>query len=118
MKPRSASANVTDQIIANLPHDITVYFEPDLDEEGNPGIFIHAPKYQGLISEADTFDEAIYMAGDAILTYFDVPKDCARLIDFEIVDKPTRSQRKIIKRFTNPHAVDPRNSSKKTTQAT
>jgi len=77
---------VNEEVLKNLPKSITVEFIPEFDHEDNPIIFICSPDHDGLISEARTKDEAIENAQDAILTYFDVPKGCADLIEFDIVD--------------------------------
>lgn len=80
----------------------------EFDDQNNPVIFITAPEYDGLISEAMTFREAVDNACDAILTYFNVPHECAKLIEYEveeISDPSTEGLRTIIlHRHTPAHA--------------
>ena|SRR3989344_3758231 len=83
---KSDSSFVRQEILAHLPKSVTMEFIPELDTEGNPIIFIHSPEHEGLLSEARNYKEAIENAQDAILTYFDVPYDCAVLVQFDVED--------------------------------
>lgn len=83
---RSECNFVRKEVLSNLPKSIIIEFIPEFDENGDPIIFIHSPEHENLISEARTNDEAIENAQDAILTYFDIPRECAVLIDFDIED--------------------------------
>ncbi len=88
---RSDCTFVSEEVLRNFPKSITIEFIPEFDDDDNPIIFICSPDYDGLISEAKSKKEAIENAQDAILTYFDVPRECADLIEFDIEDvkKPT-----------------------------
>lgn len=81
---KSSSSFVREEVLKRIPRSITIQFITEFDAENNPIIFICSPNYEGLISEAKTYPEAIQNAQDAILTYFDVPRDCASLIEFDI----------------------------------
>ncbi|MBT3293286.1 hypothetical protein HN512_02870 [Candidatus Peregrinibacteria bacterium] len=88
---KSDSSFVREEILKRLPSSITIQFISEFDDNGDPIIFICSPDHEGLISEARTHALAIKNAEDAILTYFDVPKDCAALIEFNIEEvKQTR----------------------------
>lgn len=80
----SPSRSVETEVLQRLPQTVLFEFRAEFDDENNPVIFITAPKYSGLISEAMTFDEAVANACDAILTYFNVPREYAKLIDYEV----------------------------------
>jgi len=82
----SSSEFVRREVIDRLPKSIIIQFLSEFDEQGNPIIFISSPEpnCEGIISEARTSKEAIHNAQDAILTHFDVPRDCAELIEFEV----------------------------------
>jgi predicted RNase H-like HicB family nuclease len=81
---KSDSSFVKSEVLRNLPRSIIVQFSSEFDENDNPIIFICSPEHDGLISEARTHEEAITNAQDAILTYFDIPKTCATLIEFDV----------------------------------
>lgn len=83
---RSDSTFVKEEVLDRLPTSIKVRFTSEFDADDNPIIFISSPDYEGIISEARTYPEAIDNAQDAILTYFDVPRDCASLIEFDVID--------------------------------
>lgn len=80
----SSSRAVEREVVERLPETVLFEFRAEFDDHNNPVIFITAPKYPGLITEAATFKEAVDNACDAILTYFDVPRACASLIDYEV----------------------------------
>jgi predicted RNase H-like HicB family nuclease len=80
----SQSAFVREEVLKNLPRSIVIKFLSEFDDKGDPVIFICSPEHTGLISEARTNEEAIEKAQDAILTFFDVPRECAKLIEFDI----------------------------------
>ena len=82
----SDSTFVREEVLKNLPEKVTIKFASEFDENDNPIIFICAPEHEGLISSAKTNDEALANAQDAILTYFDVPRECAQLVEFEITE--------------------------------
>ena len=88
---KSESPFVRDEVLKRLPKSITIEFISEFDHEDNPIIFICSPEHDGLISEARTNSEAIENASDAILTYFDVPRSCANLIEFDVSDVSQRS---------------------------
>lgn len=81
---RSDSSFVEEEVLKHLPISITIKFLSEFDKDDNPIIFICSPDYDGLISEAQTSEEAISNAQDAILTYFNVPRAVAALIEFNI----------------------------------
>lgn len=83
-KGKSDSTFVREEVLKRLPKSITIEFITEFDSDNNPIISICSPTNEGLISEARTFPEAIENAQDAILTYFDVPREVACLIDFDI----------------------------------
>lgn len=95
---------VNEEVIKNLPTTIFIEFTIGFTDEGRPVITITSPEHEGLLSEAYTEKEAFENAVDAILTYFDVPRDIARLIEYkmEIVEK--RSENVVLKSFTLVHA--------------
>lgn len=80
----SRSRSVEAEVLQRLPSDITFEFRAEFDEENNPIIFAFAPKYEGLITEGLNFQEAVQNACDAILTYFNVPRDYAKLIEYQM----------------------------------
>jgi predicted RNase H-like HicB family nuclease len=80
----SRSKSVETEVLRRLPATIRFEFRAEFDDNNNPVIFISAPDYSGLISEAVTFDEAIANACDAILTYFDIPREYANLVEYEL----------------------------------
>lgn len=82
----TGSSFVEKEVMAKLPKTVPIKFVPELDEEGNPMIFIFSPKYEGIISQARSMDEAMKNAHDAILTHFDVPRECAKAIKFNVVE--------------------------------
>jgi len=84
MRLFSPSRSVQTEVLERLPQTVLFEFKAEFDERNNPVIFITAPKYAGLISEAVTFDEAVANACDAILTYFDVPREYAKLIEYDV----------------------------------
>ena len=84
MRFLSPSRSVQTEVLERLPQTVLFEFKAEFDDQNNPVIFITAPKYAGLISEAVTFDEAVANACDAILTYFDVPREYAKLIEYDV----------------------------------
>ena len=90
----SPSRSVETEVLQRLPQTVLFEFRAEFDAQNNPVIFITAPKYDGLITEAGTFDAAVANACDAILTYFNVPRECAKLIDYEVqeVMEPSDSE--------------------------
>ena len=95
---------VNEEVIKNLPATILIEFTIGFTDEGKPVITISSPQYEGILSEAYNDQEAFENAVDAILTYFDVPHEIAKLIEYkmEIVERP--SENVIIKNFTLVHA--------------
>jgi len=59
----------------NLPERIEVRIIKDEEK-----YFVELPEYDGLFTEADSVGEIFENITDAILTYFDVPRDAARQI--------------------------------------
>lgn len=103
----SPSRSVETEVVKRLPKTVLFEFRAEFDEQNNPVIFITAPKYDGLISEAVTFDEAVANACDAILTYFNVPREYAKLIEYEVqeVSEPNSDSeglRTIVLNMHNP----------------
>ena len=100
----SHSKFVNEEVIQNLPSSILIEFTIGFTDEGKPVITISSPQYEGLLSEAYDEKEAFDNAVDAILTYFDVPAEIAKLIEYrmEIVERP--SENVVIKNFTLVHA--------------
>jgi len=90
----SPSRSVQTEVLERLPSTVIFEFKAEFDDQNNPVIFIAAPKYAGLISEAVTFDEAVANACDAILTYFDVPREYAKLIEYDVqeVSEPSGAE--------------------------
>lgn len=88
MKAFSGSHFVRKQILSKLPRTITIEFTAELDDKGEPIIAIWSPDYSGILSEARSYEEAIENAHDAILTFFDVPRRCANLIEYTVEDIP------------------------------
>jgi len=80
----SPSRSVEVEVLQRLPSDITFQFHAEFDEKNNPMIFATAPKYEGLITEGHTFQEVVHNACDAILTYFNVPREYANLVEYRI----------------------------------
>ncbi len=80
----SPSRSVQTEVLQRLPQTVLFEFRAEFDDHNDPVIFITAPKYEGLISEAATFDEAVANACDAILTYFNVPQEYARLVEYDV----------------------------------
>lgn len=95
---------INEEVIKNLPATVLIEFAIGFTEEGKPVITISSPQYEGILSEAYTEQEAFDNAVDAILTYFDVPSDIAKLIEYkmEIVERP--SENVVIRSFTLVHA--------------
>lgn len=96
---------VNEEVIKNLPATVLIEFTIGFTEEGKPVITISSPEHEGLLSEAYNEQEAFDNAVDAILTYFDVPADIAKLIEYkmEVVERP--SENVVIKSFTLVHAT-------------
>jgi hypothetical protein len=84
MRLFSPSRSVENEVLKRLPQTVLFEFRAEFDDRNNPVIFIMAPKYEGLISEAGTFEQAVANACDAILTYFNVPREYAKLIEYEV----------------------------------
>ena len=82
----SKSTFVTEEVLKNLPKTVTIKFASEFDKDDETVIFICSPDHEGLISSARTNKEAISNAQDAILTYFDIPRECAQLIEFEVTN--------------------------------
>lgn len=80
----SPSRSVETEVLERLPQTVLFEFRAEFDSQNNPVIFITAPNYDGLISEALTYTEAVKNACDAILTYFNVPREYANLIEYEV----------------------------------
>lgn len=88
----SSSRSVETEVLQRLPSDITFEIRAEFDEKNNPIIFAFAPKYDGLITEGLNFQEVIHNACDAILTYFNVPREYANLVEYHM--KEGLSQKK------------------------
>lgn len=90
----SPSRSVQTEVLSRLPQTVLFEFRVEFDDQNNPVIFIIAPKHAGLITEAATFDEAVANACDAILTYFNVPHEYAKLVEYNVqeVSEPLNSE--------------------------
>lgn len=78
---------VENEVLKKLPKSIPIQFAPEFNEEGQLNIIISSPEYEGIVSEAKSMEEALMNAHDAILTYFDVPRDCAKLIQYKVTEE-------------------------------
>lgn len=96
----SPSRSVEAEVLQRLPSDITFEFRAEFDEKNNPIIFAFAPKYDGLITEGLNFQEVVHNACDAILTYFNVPREYANLIEYQI--KEGVPQKKLLSEDIEP----------------
>lgn len=109
MRLFSPSRSVETEVLNRLPQTVLFEFRVEFDGQNNPVIFITAPEYTGLISEAVTFDEAVANSCDAILTYFNVPREYAKLIEYDAQEVSSSSdseglRRIILNRRTPVHA--------------
>ncbi len=93
IKAFSGSHFVRKEILSRLPRTITIEFTAELDDKGEPIIAIWSPDYSGILSEARSYEEAIENAHDAILTFFEVPRRCANLIEYTVEDVPDISRK-------------------------
>ena len=107
----SGSRTVEREILERLPHSITIEFSLEFDDDDNPIIFINAPEFPGLVSQSSpNIKEAIDTAIDAILTYFDVPRECANLIEYttsetnEQLLELNEEKSRVLKSFNLSHA--------------
>lgn len=91
IKAFSNSAFVENEVLQRLPKSIPIQFTAELDETGDPIIAISSPEFEGIVSEARTREEAIRNAHDAILTYFDVPRSLAKMVEYRIEEAPDQS---------------------------
>jgi predicted RNase H-like HicB family nuclease len=80
----SPSRSVEVEVLQRLPSDITFEFHAEFDSKNNIIIFASSAKYPGLITEGSSFDEVVRNACDAILTYFNVPREYANLIEYQV----------------------------------
>ena len=96
----SPSRSVETEVLNRLPKTVLFEFRAEFDDQNNPVIFITAPKYAGLISEAVSFNEAVSNACDAILTYFDVPRAYAKLIEYEVQEVLESSHSEGLRKIT------------------
>ena|SRR3990167_788113 len=88
----SGSSTAEKEVLNRLPQSIKVEFLTEFDDDNNPIIFIKAPDYPGLVSQSlPDFKEAVDAALDAILTYFDVPRQCAKVIEYDICEAPEQT---------------------------
>lgn len=104
---KNQSQFVNEEVIKNLPTTIFIEFTIGFTDEGRPVITITSPEHKGLLSEAYNEQEAFDNAVDAILTYFDVPCDIARLIEYKMEIVERRSDNVVLKSFTLVHAPAP-----------
>src|SRR3989338_2129882 len=88
----SRSKSVETEVLKRLPPDISFEFRADFDDQNNPVIFVCAPNYEVLITEGATFQEAVVNACDAILTYFNVPREYANHVEYRIKKKEDQRQ--------------------------
>jgi len=95
----TGSSFVNREVISRLPTSISIRFSPAFNENGDLIIAISSPKYSGIVSEARTKKEAYENVHDAILTYFDVPRACAKAIKFEVVEMKRDSPTTLLQRF-------------------
>ena len=87
----TGSAFVGREVFPRLPRSISIKFSLEFNEKGKTFIAISSPEYPGILSEARTMEEAYENVHDAILTYFEVPRECANAIKFKVVeDKPVK----------------------------
>ena len=90
IKAYTDSSFVKREVFPSLPPSIPVEFSLEFNRKGETFIAISSPKYSGIISEARNMKEAHKNALDAILTYFEVPRDCANTIKFKVVNEPEK----------------------------
>lgn len=88
IRATSGSAFVRREIMKNLPKSIRIEFTSEFTDNGDPIIAITSPDFAGILSEARSNDEAIANVHDAILTYFNVPRQVAKLIEYVVEDVP------------------------------
>ena len=100
----SHSRFVNEEVVKNLPAAVLIEFTIGFTDEGRPVITITSPEYEGLLSEAYNEQEAFDNAVDAILTYFDVPCEIAKLIEYKMEVVERRSDNVVLKSFTLVHA--------------
>ncbi|MBI1813341.1 hypothetical protein HY285_04280 [Candidatus Peregrinibacteria bacterium] len=90
LKAFTGSSFVGREVFPRLPRSVSMEFRLEFNERGKTCIAISSPEYPGIISEARTMEEAYEHALDAILTYFEVPRDCANAMKFKLVQEPTK----------------------------
>lgn len=88
----TGSSFVDREVFARLPRSIPIEFSLEFNKRGETFIAISSPdsKYAGIVSEARTMEEAYENVHDAILTYFEVPRACANVIKFKVVNEPIK----------------------------
>ncbi|MCK5016733.1 MAG: hypothetical protein KAS32_06615 [Candidatus Peribacteraceae bacterium] len=79
----SGSRSVEDEVLKELPDNVKFELRAEFDDDSNLVIYAFAPKHEGLFTEGKNFDETISNCCDAVLTYFDVPKEYANLIEYD-----------------------------------
>lgn len=75
----------------NLPREVHILIQKSEDNK----YFIELPEYEGLFTEADSLSEIFENITDAILTYFDVPRDIAQ--DSPVIYVPATRERSEVK---------------------
>ena len=90
IKAYTGSSFVGREVFSRLPDSVPIEFSLEFNDKGKTFVAISSPKYPGIISEARSMEEAYENVHDAILTYFEVPRDCANAIQFKIVNVPKR----------------------------
>ena len=79
----SGSRSVENEVLKRLPNNIKFELRAEFDSDKNLVIFASAPEHEGLFTEGKNFEEAVSNCCDAILTYYDVPREYANLIEYE-----------------------------------
>ncbi|OGJ75754.1 hypothetical protein A2384_02145 [Candidatus Peribacteria bacterium RIFOXYB1_FULL_54_35] len=87
----SGSKSVENEVLRRLPEKIKFEFRAEFDNDNQLVIFAAAPEHEGLFSEGKDFDETINNCCDAVLTYFDVPREYAKLVEYECVGEDQQS---------------------------
>lgn len=101
----SHSTFINQEVIKNLPPSVLIEFTIGFTEDGRSVITISSPEYEGILSEAYSDQEAFDNAVDAILTYFDVPCEIAKLIEYKMEIVERKNDHVVIRNFKLVHAA-------------
>jgi len=100
----SPSQFVNEEVIKNLPQTVLIEFTIGFTDDGRSVITISSPEYDGILSEAYSEGEAYTNTVDAILTYFEIPKAIANLIEYKMEILEKKSDNVVVNSFTLVHA--------------